>query len=84
MEQPIILDDSIAVDDNPVSDQAIAGTEMDMAFPPFIRTEEFKRQEEWINAIAFCPFLSPDHLWKAGNIRLCIGFIPAEPEIWDE
>lgn len=84
MEQPIILDDTIAADDIQPSDQAITGAEVDTAFPPFIRTEEFKLQEEWINAIAFCPLLTPDHLWKTGNIQLCIGFIPAEPEIIDD
>ena len=87
MEQPIILDDAIAIDDNQasfVTDKAVAGTEMDGTCPPVVRTEEFKLQEEWIGAIAHCPFLFPDQLWKTGKIQVWIAFIPAEPCIDDE
>ncbi len=39
----------------------------------------FELQEKWINAIAHCPLLSPDHLWKDGSLQIRIDFIPAEP-----
>ena len=41
----------------------------------------FELQEKWINVIAHCPLLSPDHLWKDSSLQIRIGFIPAEPKV---
>ena len=86
MEQPIILDDVIAFDDGPTS-FFVEKTHTVEEFPEAINAPvgtDFALQEQWINAIAYCPFLSPDHLWKTGSIQFCIDFIPAEPMMDDE
>lgn len=86
MDQPIILDDVIAFDDSPtlfVADKTSTGEE----FPEAINAPagtDFELQEKWINAMAHCPFLSPDHQWKVGRLQICIDFIPAEPYMDDD
>ncbi|MEO0432953.1 MAG: hypothetical protein AAF151_14795 [Cyanobacteria bacterium J06656_5] len=85
MDQPIILDEVISFDDSQtlfVADKTPTREE----FPEALNApagSEFELQEKWINAIAYCPLLTPDHLWKTGDIQICIGFIPAEPYIDD-
>lgn len=86
MEQPIIADDVIAFDDSPTL-FFVEKTHTGEEFPEAInapRGTDFALQEQWINAIAHCPFLSPEHLWKTGSLQICIGFIPAEPMMDDE
>ncbi|MEA5463688.1 hypothetical protein [Leptothoe sp. PORK10 BA2] len=86
MEQPIILDQVISFDGNPtlfVTDKTVTREEFPEALNAPVGSE-FELQEKWITAIAHCPFLSPDHQWKVGNIQICIDFIPAEPYIDDE
>ncbi|NEQ52079.1 MAG: hypothetical protein F6K11_18385 [Leptolyngbya sp. SIO3F4] len=86
MEQPIIDDDVIAFDDSPtlfVTEGTFTREEFPEALNAPVGTD-FERQEKWINAIAHCPFLSPEHLWKTGTLQICIDFIPAEPQINDE
>ena len=86
MEQPIILDQLISFDDSPtlfVADRTSTREEFPEALNAPAGTD-FELQEKWITAIAHCPFLAPEHLWKTGNLQICIDFIPAEPYIDDD
>ncbi|MEM9484901.1 MAG: hypothetical protein AAGA83_14575 [Cyanobacteria bacterium P01_F01_bin.116] len=81
MQQSITPDDVISVDNNQTSfvDQ---NKSVEVGFgKSFVTPSEnaFELQEKWINAIAHCPLLSPDHVWKDGSLQIRIGFIPAEP-----
>lgn len=83
MDQPIVLDKVLIVDDNPtilVSPEKLADEVFNEAFQPPV-DKDFELQERWINAIAHCPFLMPEQLWKIGKIQVCINFLPAEPQI---
>lgn len=86
MDQPIILDKVLIVDDSQaffVGPENLGEQAFNQAFQPPAKTD-FELQEQWINAIAHCPFLMPEHFWKLGNLQVCISFIPAEPYIADD
>lgn len=87
MKQPIKPADVITVDDHQtlfwvhdICTEDDLGEDFNEALKA-VASKEFEQQEHWINAIAHCPFLSPEHVWKTGNLKIAIGFIPAEPWI---
>ncbi len=86
MDQPIILDKVLIVDDSQtffVGPESFSSESVNDVFQPPAKTE-FELQEQWINAMAHCPFLMPEQPWKIGNLQICISFIPAEPYIADD
>ena len=87
MEQPIILDKVLIVDDNQtylLNSQSFSNEAANDVFQSPAQAEDFEVQEQWINAIAYMPFLIPEHTWKSGKLQVCINFIPAEPCIVDD